>query len=254
MRMELCRTKFRKSCILLAKNWIECFPEKNQVKLRPNFEGKIWIDCMEAVEATLQKQLLACSHFEQRLLRQERFHVQTSLLAKAGKLYLPSACNWNQTVCQCQLVTVVNQINLFSEIQASTSQTWTGLQKPKPTKQELQKRKWVRSNDQTKTAKAQPYKTWATKGRVNWPNQDCKSPRSHEKSYESWRWTSRDMKGKSHRYLVGMLAAAVEIPTIRILDPSHPSHPSHPSYPSYPSYPCQTPSSSFDRAIILAQG
>ena len=63
MRMQLCRTNFRKSCILLAKNWIECFPEKNQVKLWPNLEGKIWIDCMEAVEATLN--FLPALFFEQ---------------------------------------------------------------------------------------------------------------------------------------------------------------------------------------------
>ena len=39
MRMQLFRTNFRKSCMLLAKNWIKSFPGKNPVKLR----GKIWI-------------------------------------------------------------------------------------------------------------------------------------------------------------------------------------------------------------------
>ena len=29
MRMQLCKTKFQKSCILLAKNWIKCFPWNN---------------------------------------------------------------------------------------------------------------------------------------------------------------------------------------------------------------------------------
>ena len=32
--MQLCRTKFRKSCILLAKNWIKCVPWKTQFKSR----------------------------------------------------------------------------------------------------------------------------------------------------------------------------------------------------------------------------
>ena len=32
MRIQLCRTKFRKSCILLAKNWMTCFPGENPVK------------------------------------------------------------------------------------------------------------------------------------------------------------------------------------------------------------------------------
>ena len=45
MRMQLCRTKFRKSCILLAKNWIKCFPGDNPVKSR----RKSWkISCCPA--------------------------------------------------------------------------------------------------------------------------------------------------------------------------------------------------------------
>ena len=49
MRMQLFRKIFRKSCILLAQNWIKCFPGKNLVKSRK----KIWIDQVE-------KNLLAC--------------------------------------------------------------------------------------------------------------------------------------------------------------------------------------------------
>ena len=30
MRRQLCRAKFQESCILLAKNWIDCFPGKKR--------------------------------------------------------------------------------------------------------------------------------------------------------------------------------------------------------------------------------
>ena len=39
MRMQLCRMKFRKSCILLTFSWIKFFPEKIQSN-----RGKIWIN------------------------------------------------------------------------------------------------------------------------------------------------------------------------------------------------------------------
>ena len=48
MRMQLCRTKFWKSSILLAKNWIKCFPGKNQV-----MERKIWIDHSQWIQQVI---------------------------------------------------------------------------------------------------------------------------------------------------------------------------------------------------------
>ena len=47
MRMQLGRTKFRKSCILLAKNWVKCFPAKNWIKC---FTRKNWSNRWENLD------------------------------------------------------------------------------------------------------------------------------------------------------------------------------------------------------------
>ena len=106
--MQLCRTKFRKSCILLAENWIKCSPWKTSSQI----EGKIWRDHLQteaAVARAVLRSLHGCTHsgslimphFMYEFIRKYEFQVSDTVTP------WPPRFHWTYLDCGVSSCTVI---------------------------------------------------------------------------------------------------------------------------------------------------